>query len=823
METNKRFLWETRPLAQPTNIIEGKVYRFTVLTPSLIRLEYSPNGIFEDRASQSVFYRDFPQNAFTFKRENGFLYLETDKLLLTYLENSVFCEDTLSIRLKEEPASCWHYGEDFEDLGGTVKTLDMINGKTPLERGIISRNGFSVMDDSNTMLLNQEGWVEVRTPNTTDCYFWGYGFRYLEAVQDLYRLTGIPPLLPNYALGNWWSRYYAYTQQEYQDLILKFEEKQVPFSVSVVDMDWHITKIPEQCKKGEPRFEDGWTGYTWNEELFPDYKAFLRFLKEHNLKTSLNLHPAQGVGCHEAQYEEMAKACGIDPATGERVRINVLSKSYMEKYFDILHHPYENDGVDFWWMDWQQGTDYWWIHEENKDGVLQDEREVLDPLWMLNHLHILDISRTGRRPMFFSRYSGIGSQRYPVGFSGDTTITWDSLNFQPYFTATASNVGYGWWSHDIGGHMCGYRDDELSTRWLQLGVFSPITRLHSCNLDFVRREPWLFEPKIEAIMTDCLRLRHRLFPYIYTMNYRNHTALEPLVQPMYYDYPKVSAAYDAKNQFMFGSQLMVAPITSPNNAVSRMGSVDVWFPKGDWFDFFTGLHYSNHRGRVLNVSRKLEQYPVFAKAGAIVPLQQGYALNAGADLEIRIFPGASNSFTLYEDAGDGSAYKDGEFATTQMELKWSDAPVFTLHEAQGDRSLLPAERKYRFVLQGFHTAVQVQALVDGQKQDVLWSYDQSQRALVAEITASIASTIQLHISGTQLITDNGDKIERCVDLLQGAHMSMPTKQHLINTIREHRGSMEMLIKLLSVNFTTAPESRGIVDAIIEQLLLTETA
>jgi len=821
MNTNNRFVWQTRPLALPANMVEGNVYRFTVLTPSLLRLEYSPNGVFEDRPSQSVFYRDFPENHYTVTRTNGFLYIETEKLQLSYLENSTFHSDTLCIRLKEEPASYWHYGEDFEDLGGTVKTLDFINGKTPLERGVISRNGFSVMDDSHTMLLNDQGWVEVRTPGTTDCYFWGYGFRYLEAVQDLYRLTGIPPLLPDYALGNWWSRFYTYTQQEYQDLILKFEEKQLPFSVSVVDMDWHITKIPEKCKKGESRFESGWTGYTWNEELFPDYRGFLQFLKEHNMKTALNLHPAQGVGCHETQYIQMAKACGIDPETGERVRFDLLSQSFMEKYFDILHHPYEEDGVDFWWMDWQQGQSYWWIHEENKDGVLQDEREILDPLWMLNHLHILDISRNGKRPMFFSRYSGIGSQRYPVGFSGDTIITWDSLDFQPYFTATASNVGYSWWSHDIGGHMGGYRDDTLCTRWLQLGVFSPITRLHSCNIEFIRREPWLFEPKIEQIMSDWLRLRHRLFPYLYTMNYRNHTQLLPLVQPMYYHYPKASAAYEAKNQFMFGSELMVAPITAPNSPISQMGSVDVWFPKGDWFDFFTGLHYTSTKGRVLNVSRNLEQYPIFARAGAIVPMHQGHTLKAGADLEVRIFPGADNQFTLYEDAGDGSAYQDGEYVLTQMNLCWNATPVFTLQPAKGDLSLLPTERKYRFVLQGFHPCVQVQVLIDGEVQNTSCFYDWSIHALVTEVTASTASEIQLCISGTQLITDNGDLIQRCVAVLQSSQISVQVKEDVMRMIKENKNPTGLFLQKLAFLLSASPEYKSVLNALTEQLTLTE--
>ena len=824
MTNNKRFVYETRPLALTQNMVFGDKYRFTVLTSSLIRMEYNKQGIFEDRASQSVFFRDFPENKFTAGRTNGWLKLETENLILSYKEDELFASDTLSIKLKIEPASTWNYGEDFEDLKGTTKTLDEANGAIPLERGICSRNGFSVMDDSHTMLLNDIGWVEVRQKDTTDCYFWGYGFRYLDAVKDLYRLTGVPPMLPAYALGNWWSRYHDYTQEEYQDLILRFEKENIPFSVSVVDMDWHVVQIPEEYKNGEgPRFENGWTGYSWNKELFPNYKEFLKFLKDHNLRTSLNLHPAQGVGCHEDMYEEMARACGIDPATKERVRLDILSPEFMEKYFDILHHPYEEDGVDFWWMDWQQGQSYWWIHEENKNGNMQDEREILDPLWMLNHLHIADIKRNGKRPMFFSRYSGPGSQRYPVGFSGDTLVTWESLDFQPYFTATSSNVGYSWWSHDIGGHMAGYRDDDLITRWMQLGVFSPINRLHSCNTDFIRKEPWCFEEKTENIMKNWLRLRHRLFPYIYTMNYRNHVDLEPLVQPMYYAYPKKSAAYEVKNQFMFGSELMIAPITKPNSKITQMGSVNAWLPKGDWFDFFSGLHYTSKTDRTLSVHRKLDNYPVFAKAGAIVPMQNTYTLDAGNDLEVVIFPGASNQFALYEDTGDGSEFENGEFTKTEMALEWSSNPVFTVKPATGALYLLPKTRNYNFVLRGYNANISVKALVDGNEITSECAYDSDTHSVVIKLSADVTSEIQLMINGDELITDNKDMAARITNLLQKAQLHTSLKMEIMDIVEDKIVKRPLNRKLVAINNRCANgiEYNDLIEAITEQMTLVE--
>lgn len=193
----------------------------------------------------------------------------------------------------------------------------------------------------------------------------------------------------------------------------------------------------------------------------------------------------------------------------------------------------EEDGVDFWWIDWQQGT--------------TSEVAGLDPLWQLNHYHFLDQANRKHDPLILSRYAGPGSHRYPIGFSGDTVITWASLDFQPYMTITASNIGYSWWSHDIGGHMSGYKDEELSLRWLQFGVFSPINRLHSSSSAFTSKEPWNFEPTIATIMKDYLQLRHALLPYLYTANVHTHEQGEPLMQPMYYRYTEIDDAYRTRN------------------------------------------------------------------------------------------------------------------------------------------------------------------------------------------------------------------------------------------------------------------------------------
>ena len=789
MMGKERFVWPTKPIANQENIVMGDKYRFTVLFDRLIRMEYSENGIFEDRASQSVFFRDFGKTDFVYKSEDRVITIETKYLKLYYKENCEFEYESLIIKLKNSYFPDWHFGDNIDNLGGTVSTLDKTNGSIPLEDGVCSKNGFAIMNDSETMLLNDEGWVEPRCSNTIDLYFFGYGHSYLEAVKAFYKLTGKPSFLPAFAFGNWWSRYYKYTQEEYLALMERFKTENLPFSVAVIDMDWHTTAIPEDQRHDNPVLHNGWTGYTWNIELFPDYKVFLKELHDKfNMKTSLNLHPALGIRMHEEMYENVALAMGMNTKKKEPVYFDILSEKFMEVYFDEVHHPYEKNGVDFWWMDWQQGKDYSWIHEPNKDGVLKDEREILDPLWMLNHLHVLDISRSGKRPMYFSRYCGAGSQRYSIGFSGDTCTTWEALKFQPYFTSTASNIGYCWWSHDIGGHTTGYRDDELQVRWLQLGVLSPINRLHSsCNI-FMGKEPWNLNDSARNTVNEWLRFRHKLFPYLYTMNYRTQKDLEPLIQPMYYKFPENTQAYSFRNQYWFGSECFVAPITQKNDIASMMGEVEVWLPDGIWFDFFSGIAYRGNNET--KIHRNLNEYPIFAKAGAIIPTEKfsgDNTLGNKEELEINVFAGANNSFTLYEDAGDGYGYRDGDYVTTEFSLVWSKSATFTIRPAKGNRSLIPEKRSWKILLRGFAKDIELNTFVDNKIRIVECEYDVTSNTTIISLD-SILVTEEIVIklsTKNALISNNETPKKRIFDLLLHAQMDYSVKSRLWKAVENN--------------------------------------
>ncbi len=773
MSTN-RFNWTTDGKANKRATFTGPFYRFTFLTDRLVRIEYDKSGDFEDRASQSFFIRNLPVPDFTVSvDENGVLRVETGHIVFTYKENEEFSPETLQIKLKSAPGTIWHYGETPEGLKGTARTLDGANGKIPLGEGVVSRTGIAVIDDSNSLLLDENGWLTARKEDTKDIYVFAYGHDYKAAVRDLYKVTGTPSMLPQYALGNWWSRYNPYTQDEYQNLMLRFKKEQIPFSVAIVDMDWHLVDINDENGERDPR---GWTGYTWNEELFPDYKGFLNFFKEEKIHTALNLHPAAGIGPHEKQYNEFCAAIGQDPEKKEWIPFDILNPDFAEKYFDILHHPYEDEGVDFWWMDWQQGNNFSKLYSES---IKEKGLENVDPLWILNHLHILDITRNGKRPMFFSRYAGIGSHRYQIGFSGDSIRTWKSLEFQPYFTSTASNVGYSWWSHDIGGFMYGYKDDELTVRWMQLGVFSPINRLHSTRSPFAGKEPWNMQPEFEKVACDWLRLRHKLNPYIYTMNYRNHKDLAPMIEPMYYSYPECDSAYEVKKQYMFGTELMVAPISEKSDPVSLMARTDVWFPEGEWFDYFTGLKYTGNK--MTEVYRKLGEYPVFAKAGAIIPTNKYYNDNElinREELTVDVFPGKTNEFTLYQDEGDGERYKEGHFVTTKMKLDWTESPKFTIESSEGDMKLIPKKRTYTVRFRALGNEPKINVTLNGKTAKYTSVYDAESETAVVVITAKAVETVEIELVGENLITENKQVEKRAFDIIMHAQCEYGAKDDM---------------------------------------------
>ncbi|PFG18585.1 glycosyl hydrolase family 31 [Serinibacter salmoneus] len=818
--------------ARPDAVVTVGQARFTVLTSRLIRMEWHPQATFVDERTQRVVARDFGATPeFTVTREgNGSdaVTIRTEHLLLRYAGGE-FSASTLQVTLikgaSDDHYASWSHGTTYPqdlpfrgNLRGTARTLDEVDGATELEPGILATFGFAVLEDSGTVLLTADGWVGARpavpagSAPAEDLYLFGHGRDFRGALRDYHLLTGAQPLVPRYVLGNWWSRYKAYHQEEYLELMDTFEGKGIPLSVAVIDMDWHLVDI-------DPEIGTGWTGYTWNRDLFPDHRAFLAELHRRGLAVTLNVHPADGIRRHEERYPQMARAVGVDPESGDQIPFDVTSREFVDAYLREIHHPLEAEGVDFWWLDWQSG------------GVTSIPG--LDPLWMLNHIHYLDSGRerragsgsgAARRPLTFSRYAGIGSHRYPIGFSGDTIITWESLDFQPEFTATAANVGYGWWSHDVGGHMFGGRDVQMAVRWFQLGVFSPINRLHSSVSPFTGKEPWTFGPRAESAMTDILRLRHALVPALYTAAWAAHREGVSVIRPMYHDHPRTPGAFSVPNQAMVGEHLLLAPITTPEHPTAHIASVTAWLPPGDWVDVFTGhRHRGGAQGRHVVLHRGLEGYPVLARAGSVLPLQPDVMAPVAErpeTLVLRAVPGTATSRLVEDDGGaapsrlvedDGGAAPSPEVTVFSQTFTTRDGVgdlVLSCAPGQGEGELPSAGGRRRILLDvvgavsldgaRVHAGGQVRQIAvvpsADQEDEVARQLAPALRLDLGEI--DLAAGFEVRLSG--LRARERDAVGEAFDVLHHAEIAFTAKEEAWAAVRERTG-LEVVQELARVD------------------------
>ena len=739
--------------------------RFTVLTDRMIRMEYAADGVFEDLLTLTVSNRSLEPVPFRQTVKGNTLTLKTKSLTLVYTETGrPFSRSNLAVTLKLNGREVtWFPGKvDKQNLKGTAKTLDEVNGgmqrrwiprgdKDPAKPvldtradgeivwqgeleplklcdGLISRSGWAVVDDSTSPVLDPalcdwQPFPRERHPGERrDLYFLGYGHDYKAAVRDGAKVFGEQPLPPRYVLGYWYSRYWAYTDKELKQLVEDFDRMDLPLDVLVIDMDWH--KL-------------GWTGYSWDPDFFPNPKALLSWLRKRGIKITLNLHPADGVFDFEDAFPDMLKEMGLtrdelpdlekqfhrlyallglDPANAKRIPLNINDPNYMRAYFKCLHHPLEKMGVDFWWMDWQQG----------RGG---SQLPNLDTLPWINELHWQDQVRNPavKRPINFSRFGGIGAGRMPVGFSGDTIVTWESLAFQPYFTATAANVLYGYWSHDIGGHMGGELTPELYTRWIQFGLFSPILRTHTSKSIDCERRVFHFPDPDRSVMMQALRRRYELVPYLYgEMRKCSETGLS-VVRPMYYDYPEAKEAYSSPNQYMFGDDMLVAPVIEPMDPATETASVKVWLPEGEWIDTARGLTVQG--GRWLKARYTLEEVPVFVRPGTVIP-EQSFTprLKPGSypDLVFRIFPGKEGSCDVYEDDGESMDWKTDGCAVIRFSHHASrKTRVLRLEKAMGDFKSFKSKRSVTVKLEGMAPPKGV----EGAK----WSYDGDTATLMLDL------------------------------------------------------------------------------------------
>jgi hypothetical protein len=618
--------------------------RFTVVTPNLIRMEYAPDGKFVDLPSWFAVDRRTRDASARITALDGKVEIDTGAIHLTYRENGKpFSPDNLQAEIKKgADAVIWKPGmPSAQNLGGTIRTVDGVKGPVPLGEGILSRDGWYLLDDSTSALFSGD-WIQPRPQNGgLDWYLFGYGLVYRAAFHSLTAAGGPVPLPRKYTLGVWYSRYWPYTADQFKEIVEGYAQHGFPLDNIVMDMDWHL--------------KNTWTGYTWDRTLIPDPPGLLNWFHQQGLHITLNDHPAQGIQPHEEMYADFMRAMGQDPAAGKTIPFDPGDKHYLDIFYRFSHLPREKEGIDFWWLDWQQDA-----NTRSLPGVTN--------LQVLNFYNYTRSEAGGLRGQSFSRWAGWGDHRYPIEFSGDSNINWNMLAFEVPFTSTAGNAGAFFWSHDIGGHM-GERNAELYARWAQFGAFSAALRTHSTRNASLDRRPWDY-PSVEDALRRAFRLRSEMMPYLYTSIWQGTKNSVPFIRPLYVDFPGEEAAYHNGQEYMFGDNLLVAPIARPGIGPKKVASQAVWIPQGDWFDYFTGESFTGPTEAI--AADPIDTFPLYVRGGVPLPMQ-AYTPRPGTapltELTLRCYPGQdgkSATSLVYEDDGVTPGYEQGQHATTEL-------------------------------------------------------------------------------------------------------------------------------------------------------------
>ncbi len=673
------------PEHSKASVIDGHA-RFTVITPTLIRMEYSLDNRFVNSRSYFAWHRGIKPPDFLVRKHGGSLVIKTARMELTWRGGgSGFTPQNLSIRFRDgaNKWKTWTPGTlQTGNLGGTLNSLDGCNGPEPLSNGVLSRDGWFLFPDNTKLITNgAHPWIQPRPASeVADWYFFGYGIdRYRTALRDLAIISGHVPIPPRFMLGSWRSRYHSFTAKQFRQFVVEYDAHQIPLDVMVMDMGWHTTPH--------------WGSYNWNRKLIPHPRKLLAWLHGQGLHVTLNLHPQSGVGPWDSQFKEFCHRMALSPAVTRRVPFDPANRNSMHNFYKLLLNPMEKQGVDFWWLDWDSQYLGW-----------------------VNALDFWNIGRpsTGRRGASFGRWGGWGDQRYPISFSGDTRSRWRVLRFEVPFVATGGNVGADYWSNDVGGFAVFIPSPELYARWVQFGALSPIFRTHSEGGYGEHRVPWYDGRRTLASARVGYDLRSRLFPYVYTCAYDCWKDSLPLVRPLYLGHPAAKEAYTHPEEYQFGPSLLVSPIVSRGVGKAWLGATDMWFPRGTWWNILTNERVDRSGDRPVLASA--DEIPIFARGGVPLPMQQ-FSLRMtekpANPLVVCVYPGPNGKSTLYEDDGVSPDYLHGAYAITRLKY-WNlgtKSVRVTVGPTVGSYSDQPRTR--RVIVRLPVTTVPKQVLVDG--------------------------------------------------------------------------------------------------------------
>jgi alpha-glucosidase len=511
-------------------------------------------------------------------------------------------------------------------------------------------------------------------------YYLLYGPDPKRVIARYTEMTGRTPLPPRWSLGYHQCRYSYFPDSRVRYIARGFRERRIP--ADVIWLDIH--------------YLSGYTPFTWDRERFPDPPGLVRDLRRDGFRmvTIIDAHPKKEVG-----YEPYDTGLAGDhfvknpdgtvyvaPVWPSQADKNPapsvfpdFSKPGARDWWGGLYKSLTDIGVAGIWNDMNEpavfntptGTMPLDVRH-NGDGQPTDHREIHNVYGLLmtqsTREGLLRL-RPDERPFVLTRASYAGGQRYSAMWPGDNISTWEHFRSTIPMLTGMGLSGLSFVGSDIGG-FAGTPSAELYTRWLQAGVFYPFMRTHTA-LGTPDQEPWSFGAMYEAINRAAIELRYQLLPQIYNVMVDSSASGLPAMRPLMLEYPDDSNTWSLDEQFLFGSDLLIAPVLREAERER-----DVYLPKGEWYDFWSGRRYAGGAG--IRVPVTLDRIPIFARAGSFIfrqPVIQHTGEMPGQPLEVQVFPAAASDAVLYEDDGETMAYLKGNVMRRRFRQARTDASV----------------------------------------------------------------------------------------------------------------------------------------------------
>lgn len=631
--------------------IVGNKYRLSVFSPRLIRLEYSPNGVFEDRATSRIINRMFPKCQYAITESETLIQIDTGVFTLTYVKDKDFKSSSLSSNIKAVLNNTnieWQANSpEAKNLFSINYSIDSMKDKIVLDKGLYSLDGYYLLDDSDSLVLDENDLFVEREKGVKDIYLFMYNKDFEGCLSDYFTLTGYPSMIPRYALGTWWYKNDNYSNDDIVNLVNSFNNDNIPISLFLLGDYWHDN----------------------NNHYIPniDLKGISSYLNSKNIKLGLTINPNLEIKKGSNEFNVINNYLPSD-----KLKFIPFSNEKIGVYFNLIINNLESQGVNVFSIDYNN---------------------ILDKmnLWKLNHYHYGKNELGNSRGLILSRNPGIAPHRYPIMWSGKTLVNWTTLGLLPRYNMGGYNLGVSFIAHPIGGYKGGIEDDELFLRYIEFACFSPIFLLASEGGKYYKREPYKWNSRIKDHVIDYINLRYKLIPYIYSESYNYHKTGHALVKPFYYDYPKILDEPLYKNQYFFGRDFFIAPITIRKNSVTGRVMQKVFVPNGIWFDFKLGKKFIGNK--YYNNFYKEEDYPVFVKAGAIIPLNANIKEDIPSTLEVNVYPLSDGEYSLYEDDGISKNHEKGLYMVTKFDYKYNiDNYTFSISKSDGKNLL--SKRNY---------------------------------------------------------------------------------------------------------------------------------